>query len=265
MTQDKLARLQNPAKKKEIIHLFDKNYIIGKEPHLLYTHNFFKFNATFFIFDHLYSNFISCCFVTLYRRASSNWQMEKKTDEYYIREILKGDSGSFSQLVEKYSHLAFSLSMKILNQREDAEEVAQDAFIKAYNSLSSFQSSSTFKTWFFRIVYNTAISRLRSRKNIEVKIDDIKITDVEIQATESAIGQLNTDDRQKYLQIGLDRLEPDERALLKMYYYDDFSMDEISVIAGLTVSNVKVKIHRSRKKLLQELRFILKDEIISIL
>jgi len=191
--------------------------------------------------------------------------MEKKTDEYYIREILKGDSGSFSQLVEKYSHLAFSLSMKILNQREDAEEVAQDAFIKAYNSLSSFQSSSTFKTWFFRIVYNTAISRLRSRKNIEVKIDDIKITDVEIQATESAIGQLNTDDRQKYLQIGLDRLEPDERALLKMYYYDDFSMDEISVIAGLTVSNVKVKIHRSRKKLLQELRFILKDEIISIL
>ncbi len=191
--------------------------------------------------------------------------MEKKTDEYYIREILKGDSGSFSQLVEKYSHLAFSLSMKILNQREDAEEVAQDAFIKAYNSLSSFQSSSTFKTWFFRIVYNTSISRLRTRKNNELKIEDIKITDTEIQATENAIGQLNTIDRQKYLQIGLDRLEPDERALLKMYYYDDFSMDEVSVITGLTVSNVKVKIHRSRKKLLQELRCVLKDEIISIL
>ena len=93
--------------------------------------------------------------------------MEKKTDEYYIREILKGDSGSYSQLVEKYSHLAFSLSMKILNQREDAEEAAQDAFVKAYNSLGSFQSSSTFKTWFFRIVYTTSISRLRTRKNLE--------------------------------------------------------------------------------------------------
>ena len=66
--------------------------------------------------------------------------MDKKTDEYYIREILKGDSGSFSQLVEKYNHLAFSLSMKLLNHREDAEEAAQDAFIKAYNSLSSFQN-----------------------------------------------------------------------------------------------------------------------------
>jgi len=191
--------------------------------------------------------------------------MEKKTDEYYIREILKGDSGSFSQLVEKYSHLAFSLSMKILNQREDAEEAAQDAFIKAYNSLSSFQSSATFKTWFFRIVYNTSISKLRTRKNIEVKFEDIKISDTEILATENAIGKLNADDRQRYLLVGLERLEPDERALLKMYYYDEFSMDDVSVITGLTVSNVKVKIHRSRKKLLQELKSVLKDEIISIL
>lgn len=191
--------------------------------------------------------------------------MEKKTDEYYIREILRGESGSFSQLVERYSHLAFSLSMKILNQREDAEEAAQDAFIKAYNSLGSFQSSSTFKTWFFRIVYNTSISKLRTRKNIEVKFEDVKISDSEIQATENAIGQLNTEDRQRYLQVGLERLEPEEQALLKMYYYDDFSMDEISTITSLTLSNVKVKIHRSRKKLLQELKFVLKDEIISIL
>ena len=191
--------------------------------------------------------------------------MEKKTDEYYIREILKGDSGSFSQLVERYSHLAFSLSMKILSQREDAEEAAQDAFIKAYNSLSSFRSSSSFKTWFFRIVYTTSISKLRTHKNSEVRIDDIKISDADVLSTENAIGQLNTADRQKYLTIGLERLEPEERALLKMYYYDDFSIEEVGGITGLTVSNVKVKIHRSRKKLLQELRMILKEEIISIL
>lgn len=191
--------------------------------------------------------------------------MEKKTDEYYIREILKGDSGSFSQLVEKYNHLAFSLSMKLLNQREDAEEAAQDAFIKAYKSLASFQNGSTFKTWFFRIVYNTSISQLRTRKNREVKIEEIRISDSEVMTTENAIDQLNTSDRQKFLKIGLQRLDPEERALLEMYYYDDFSMDEISAIADLTVSNVKVKIHRSRKRLLQELRIVLKDEVISIL
>jgi RNA polymerase sigma factor (sigma-70 family) len=191
--------------------------------------------------------------------------MERKTDEYYIREILKGDSGSFSPLVEKYSQLACSLSMKLLNQREDAEEAAQDAFIKAYNSLSSFQNSSTFKTWFFRIVYNTAISKLRTRDRSELKMEDVKISDSEINTTESAIGQLNRDDRQKYLTMALDRLESEERTLLKMYYYDDFSVDEISSITGLTVPNVKVKIHRSRKRLLQKLRFVLKDELTSIL
>jgi RNA polymerase sigma factor (sigma-70 family) len=191
--------------------------------------------------------------------------MEKKTDEYYIREILKGDSGSFSPLVQKYSHLAFSLSMKLLNQREDAEEAAQDAFIKAYNSLSLFQNGSAFKTWFFRIVYNTSISRLRTRNTTEVKMADVRISDAEISETEGIIGQLKKDDRQKYLGIGLARLEPEEQALLKMFYYDDFSMEEISTISGLTVSNVKVKIHRSRKRLLQELTFVLKDEIISIL
>lgn len=191
--------------------------------------------------------------------------MEKKTDDYYIKEILKGDSGMFSPLVEKYSHLAFSLSMKLLNQREDAEEAAQDSFVKAYNSLGSFHSNSTFKTWLFRIVYNTSISKLRTRKNSEVKIEDINISDAEIQATENTIDQLNTKERQKYLQAGLARLNQEDQALLRMYYFDDLSVDEVSLITDLSVSNVKVKIHRSRKKLLQELKFILKDEVISIL
>jgi RNA polymerase sigma-70 factor (ECF subfamily) len=191
--------------------------------------------------------------------------MEKKTDDYYIKEILKGDSGMFSPLVEKYSHLAFSLSMKLLNQREDAEEVAQDSFVKAYNSLRSFQSNSTFKTWLFRIVYNTSVSKLRTRRNSEVKIEDINISDAEIQTTENTIDQLNIKERQKYLQAGLGRLNQEDQALLRMYYFDDLSIDEVSLITDLSVSNVKVKIHRSRKKLLQELRFILKDEVISIL
>lgn len=191
--------------------------------------------------------------------------MENKADEYYIREILKGDSGSFSQLVEKYQHLAFTLSLKILNQREDAEDAAQEAFIKAYNSLRYFNGKSTFKTWFFRIVYNTAIIKLRSHKKAEVKIEDTRISESELAGTESAMNQFNTEDRQKYLKLGLEKLDREEQVLLNLYYFDDFSMDEVAKITGLTVSNVKVKIHRSRKLLLKELTLILKDEVISIL
>jgi len=191
--------------------------------------------------------------------------MENKTDEYYIREILKGDSGSFSQLVERYQHLAFTLSLKLLNQREDAEDSAQEAFIKAYNSLRSFNGKSTFRTWFFRIVYNTAIIKLRSHRKSELKIEDTRIPETELSVTENAMNQFNTDDRIKYLKLGLEKLDSEEQALLNLYYYNDFTMDEVAKITGLTVSNVKVKIHRSRKKLLKELTVILKDEVISIL
>ena len=192
-------------------------------------------------------------------------RMEKKTDEYYIREILQGDPGSFSHLVDKYKHLAFTLSLKILNQREDAEEASQDAFIKAYNSLATFKGTSSFKTWFFRIVYNTAISKLRTRKNNEVEIDDVKISDSEITETENALEQLGNSDRIKYLQEGLSGLEHEEQALLNMYYFDEFSVDEIATITAQTTSNVKVKLFRTRKKLLEKLQHILKDEVISIL
>ncbi len=225
----------------------------------------FKFNVTFIVFSRLYCNFIISSCVTRNVKASSNHSMESKADEYYIREILKGDSGSFSQLVEKYQHLAYSLSLKILKHRENAEDSAQESFIKAYHSLRFFNGKSSFRTWFFRIVYNTAIIKLRSVKKAELKIEDIKISDAEISGTETALSQFNTEDRQKYLKSGLEKLEPEEKALLTMYYYDDFSMDEISKVTGLTVSNVKVKIYRSRKRLLKELTLILKDEIITIL
>jgi RNA polymerase sigma-70 factor (ECF subfamily) len=191
--------------------------------------------------------------------------MENRTDEYYIREILKGDSGSFSFLVEKYQHMVYSLSMKILGNREEAEDSAQEAFLKAYNSLRFFNGRSSFKTWFFRIVYNNAISKKRLQKKYEYRIEDIHLSDSELAVTENAINKFQTEDRSKYLALGLDKLDPEERGLLNLYYYEEIPMDEIAVITGLSLSNTKVKIFRSRKHLLTELTKILKDETISIL
>ena len=96
--------------------------------------------------------------------------MEAKTDAYYIAEVLRGNPEAFSPIVEKYRQLAFSLSMKITRNKEDAEEAAQDAFIKAYKSLESFKGGAAFKTWFFRIVYTTAISKVRSSKKVTVSL-----------------------------------------------------------------------------------------------
>ena len=191
--------------------------------------------------------------------------MEKKNDEYYIREILNGDTGSYSFLVEKYQHLAFSLSLKIIGNREEAEDAAQESFIKAYNSLRFFNGKSAYRTWFFRIVFNTAISMRRLKNKPEYKLEDVRITESELSVTESTMNNFQTEDRIKYLKLGLERLDHEEQALLNLYYYDEMTMEEISGITGLSVSNVKVKIFRSRKRLLTELTKILKDEVISIL
>lgn len=191
--------------------------------------------------------------------------MENKTDEYYIREILKGDSASFSFLVHKYQHMVYSLSLKILGHREEAEDAAQEAFLKAYNSLRFFNGRSTFKTWFFRIVYNNAISRQRSQKKQEYRIEEVKISNEELAVAETAMNKIQAEDRNKYLKLGMEKLGSEEQALLNLYYYDEIPMEEIAIITGNSLTNTKVKIFRSRKHLLAELHKILKDEIISIL
>ena len=201
-----------------------------------------------------------CNYVTDCWHCVSNVVMEQKSDTYYISKVLEGNSDSFAPLVDKYKQLAFSLSMKITRNREDAEEAAQDAFIKAYRSLESFKGSATFKTWFFRIVYTTAISKIRGKQNNQVSFEDYKLTDSELMDTENAVGQLSVEERSAQLHKAMDHLDPDERAILNLYYFEDLPVEEIATIMGLSSSNVKVKLFRSRKKLYGQLHGILKCE-----
>ncbi len=186
--------------------------------------------------------------------------MEAKNDAYYIAEVIGGNPASFAVLVEKYKQMAFSLSLKITKNREDAEEVAQDAFIKAYRSLGNFKGGATFKTWFFRIVYTTAISRVRTKPKHLVSFEDHKISDKELMDAESAIDQLTAEERSFHLYQAIELLDPGERAILNLYYFEDLPVEEIAEIVDLSVSNVKVKLFRSRKKLYVKLHGLLKSE-----
>ena len=186
--------------------------------------------------------------------------MEAKNDAYYIGLVLQGNSESFAPLVDKYKQLAFSLALKVTRHREEAEEVAQDAFIKAYRSLESFKGGSSFKTWLFRIVYTTAISKVRGKKRDFVSFEDHRLTDQELEDTEDTIGQLTVEERAYHLHHAMDQLEADERAILNFYYFEDMSVEDIAMIMGLSCSNVKVKLFRSRKKLYERLHGLLKSE-----
>ena len=99
-----------------------------------------------------------------------------RDDSYYVRKVLKGDRQAFAVLVDKHKSMAFKLAMGIAKNKEDAEEIAQDSFLKAFEALPKFNADSKFSTWLYRIVYNTAISKIRKKKVLHDDIDDTTIS-----------------------------------------------------------------------------------------
>lgn len=188
--------------------------------------------------------------------------MEKKDDNYYIEKVKNGQTNYFSYIVDKYQDIVFSIALKVLRNREDAEEMAQESFVKAFRSLHSFKGKSKFSTWLYRITYNTCISETRKKKHHFIFTDDVQIRD---EAEELNLDGIPEENREKYVKAALEKLPEDEYTLVLLYYFEDQSVDEISRITGLTASNVKVKLHRVRKKLYTILDDMLKEELYAIL
>ena len=150
--------------------------------------------------------------------------------------------------MDVYGQQVFTLVVRIVNSEEDAEEVTQDVFMKAYMNLSSFNGISSFSTWLYRIAYNTAISYTRKRKNEEYVVDDkvwntISDTEVDDALSDESEAQI------ELLMNALQKLPPEDRALITLYYEEEKSVKEISSIFNLSESNVKVRLFRLRKKL----------------
>jgi RNA polymerase sigma-70 factor (ECF subfamily) len=188
--------------------------------------------------------------------------MERNDETYYINKVLNGEPNYFSFIVEKYQDIVFSIALKVLRNREDAEEMAQESFIKAYKSLHTFKGNAKFSTWLYRITYNSCISEVRKKKQYFVSTDDVEIShDVE----ELNLDGIPEENRAKYIKAALEKLPEDEYTLILLYYFEDQSIDEISKVTKLSVSNAKVKLHRARKKLYTILNEMLKDELYTIL
>jgi RNA polymerase sigma-70 factor (ECF subfamily) len=181
--------------------------------------------------------------------------MTKVSDLFYVQRVKAGDVKAFTEIVSRYGDMVFTLVRKIVSTREDAEDITQEVFIKVFQSLERFREESNFSTWLYRIAYNTTISELRKKKLFFVSSAD----DNAILATDSD----NTDDieiKLQYLETALKRLSSDEAFLITLYYMDEQSIDKISKISNLSISNVKVKLHRIRKKLTLEIHKLMHNE-----
>lgn len=173
--------------------------------------------------------------------------MENK-EAHIIQEILDGKTARYEYFVERYSRPVFTLIARVVSNQEDAEELTQDTFLKAFEHLSSFKAESGFSTWIYRIAYNTALSAARKRKFDTCSLDESLLASVTDEQTDTALDN-DTEEQLALLEKAMERLDAEERALITLFYMEEKSMKEISLITGLSENHVKVKLHRIRKKL----------------
>jgi RNA polymerase sigma-70 factor (ECF subfamily) len=165
--------------------------------------------------------------------------------------------------VEEYKVMVFSLAMKILKSREEAEEVSQDTFIKAYKNLSKFKGDSKFSTWLYKIAYRNCLDNLKKKKEKyhTNTIDEITIN--QINSTDNILEDITRKERAVLMKDCLNKLPEEERTILWMFYYEELSLKEIIHITDISESNLKVKLHRARKRLLSIVEKNVEPELIN--
>ena len=174
--------------------------------------------------------------------------MSMQTEAELIERILAGEWRNFAILVDKYEAKVYSYTHYLMGNKEDAEEIVQDTFVKAYRSLSQFRGEAAFSTWLIRIAHFGCLTRFRLKKPNKVSIDEAETSQVAKEDEPSR--KMDLDDRKAILQKALDQLKPDERSVVTLFYYSELPIKEIVEVTDLTESNVKILLHRSRKKLL---------------
>ena len=186
----------------------------------------------------------------------------KLSDIELIEQTLAGNQAAYADLVKRHQRFVFTLALRFAKNREDAEEIAQDCFIKAYRSLSAFQRQSKFSTWLYSIVYTTAMTFLRKKRVDTDSIDD-ENTYIQLENTSSShdVNSAENKSRSYYLNQAITQLMPDDAAIITLFYMGEQSLDEISKTLGIEANTVKVKLFRARQRLKEKLQHNLKHEV----
>jgi RNA polymerase sigma-70 factor (ECF subfamily) len=179
----------------------------------------------------------------------------KYSDTELIKKVLGGEKAAYADLMKRHQRFVFTLALRFAKNREDAEEIAQDCFIKAYRSLNTFRSTSKFSTWLYSIVYTTAMTFLR-KKRLDIQSIDTEAGLLNIQ---NHVSDLNADDvehksKMVFVNRAIDQLSPDDAAVITLFYQGEQSLEEIGQALGMARHRLKEKIenilHHEVKELL---------------
>lgn len=179
-----------------------------------------------------------------------------ETDQDIISRILAGEQQAYAMLLRRYRDRVMTLALRMLGDRSDAEEAAQDAFIRAFRSLHGFEHRARFSTWLYRITYNVCASRLARRRLVTTPLD---LDDGQEPADETlpADLEMERDELQRAVASAINRLRPEYAGMITLFYLHQQSHEEITAITGLPLGTVKTRLHRARNELKQILRHTL--------
>lgn len=184
--------------------------------------------------------------------------MIDKTDVEIIEEIKAGNTSAYTILLDRYKHMVFTLAFNILLNREDAEELAQDVFVKAFHALPSFKGESLFSTWLYRIVINTSLNKKKLNR-IQFSEFDKDLNDNNYDGINDLLHQQEINERKNIVQSAIQLLKENERLCITLFYLNELSLAEINELSGITIPNIKILLHRARKSLHIHLSALLKN------
>lgn len=190
--------------------------------------------------------------------------VETAPDRRLIERTLAGDDGAFGQLVERHQRAAFNIAYRLLGNREEAKDVAQEAFWRAYRALSGFDLSRPLTPWLYRIVTNLSLNRLRRNPPPAISLDAPppgQPADTEpLPVPDPAAGpreRLLQAEAQARIREAILALAPADRAVVELRHFQGLSYEEIAAVTGATLSSVKSRLFRARRKLREDLAALL--------
>jgi RNA polymerase sigma factor (sigma-70 family) len=189
-------------------------------------------------------------------------EQSELTDTEIIKRILQGEQALFAQLVQRYQQYVFTLVLRFTDSREDAEEISQDVFVKAYRSMADFRGESKFSTWLYTIVRTSSITFLRKKKLDTTSLDNER-TFLQLENRESGFNANTMEQKSRHAMVNaaIRLLSPDDGQIITLFYKGEQTLEEIGRIMGMEPNTVKVRLHRARNRLREKMEKHFSDEV----
>ena len=184
------------------------------------------------------------------------------TDIEIISRVLNGEQQAYTDMVARYKNKVITITLRFIKSREDAEEVAQDIFVKVYRSLADFKGTSKFSTWLYTVVYTTSITFLRKKKMEVHSLDDERTFELaDSQDSGFRANQVEQKSKVNMVNQAIKLLSPDDAQVITLFYKAEQNLEEIAKILGLETNTVKVRLHRARARLKEKMETHFREEV----